>query len=269
MHTAKASDNFLPPQERSRNWRSDTKKLRITKTLETAIEFFTASSPTGLLSIKPAGLMLYYTGAHTGGFATGHGRGSEGGGLQCLLRGALPATLAGFPGGGAVKTHAPGPRLSVLSLSLLAKKLGAERPGAVQGAPGWGAAQRTLDSEDRSATLAQEGKAPGGRRPGRLGWKRRPTPHRGVVRSSFLSHPGAKFFGRHARFRPPSQGVRKIGDFSWSQRHTRPADQTTSCSSGAVGRFWGDRLAVGRFCGRARGGCSNAGRTSSFPGVNR
>src|SRR5215471_3382011 len=64
MHTAKASDNFLPPQERSRNWRSDTKKLRITKTLETAIEFFTASSPTGLLSIKPAGLMLYYTGAH-------------------------------------------------------------------------------------------------------------------------------------------------------------------------------------------------------------
>ena len=35
-----------------------------------------------------------------------------------------------------------------------------ERPGAVKGAPLLGAAKRTLDGEDRSATISQEGKAP-------------------------------------------------------------------------------------------------------------
>ena len=40
------------------------------------------------------------------GFATRHGGGPQGGGLQCLLRGGLPATLAGFPGGDVMKTPA-------------------------------------------------------------------------------------------------------------------------------------------------------------------
>jgi hypothetical protein len=34
-----------------------------------------------------------------------------------------------------------------------------ERPGAVKGAPLLGAAQRTLDGEDRSEMIAEEGKA--------------------------------------------------------------------------------------------------------------
>jgi len=33
-----------------------------------------------------------------------------------------------------------------------------ERPGAVQGAPDWGAAERTLDGEDRSERIVVEGR---------------------------------------------------------------------------------------------------------------
>ena len=39
------------------------KKARIAKHLETTIEFLTASPPMGLLLIKPAELLLLYTGA--------------------------------------------------------------------------------------------------------------------------------------------------------------------------------------------------------------
>lgn len=42
----------------------------------------------------------------------------------------------------------------------LGGRIGSERPGAVKGAPLLGAAKRTLDGEDRSATISQEGKAP-------------------------------------------------------------------------------------------------------------
>ena len=42
-------------------------------------------------------------------------------------------------------------------LSLLVGKCCSERPGAVKGAP-IGAAQRTLDGEDRSERMAEEGK---------------------------------------------------------------------------------------------------------------
>jgi hypothetical protein len=38
-------------------------KARIAKTLETTIEFLTASPPMGLMLIKPAALLLFYTGA--------------------------------------------------------------------------------------------------------------------------------------------------------------------------------------------------------------
>jgi len=58
-----------------------------------------------------------------------------------------------------VKTGVPHLRLSLGSLSLLAEKLAAERPGAVKGTPGWGGAKRTLDSEDRSEMIGREGKA--------------------------------------------------------------------------------------------------------------
>jgi hypothetical protein len=47
---------------------------------------------------------------------------------------------------------------SIVSFSLLTGWLAAERPGAVKGAPLWGAAMRTLDGEDRSETIAEEGK---------------------------------------------------------------------------------------------------------------
>jgi hypothetical protein len=46
------------------------------------------------------------------------------------------------------------------SLSLLTGGLLPERPGAVKGAPLLDAAKRTLDGEDRSATIRKEGKAP-------------------------------------------------------------------------------------------------------------
>src|ERR1700688_3746471 len=46
------------------------------------------------------------------------------------------------------------------SLSLLTGGLFPERPGAVKGAPLLNAAKRTLDGEDRSATIQKEGKAP-------------------------------------------------------------------------------------------------------------
>ena len=46
-----------------------------------------------------------------------------------------------------------------MSLSLLSRKVLSERPGAVKGAPLLGAAQRTLDGEDRSGMIAEEGKA--------------------------------------------------------------------------------------------------------------
>jgi len=42
----------------------------------------------------------------------------------------------------------------------LGGRICSERPGAVKGAPLLGAAKRTLDGEDRSATISQEGKAP-------------------------------------------------------------------------------------------------------------
>ena len=45
-----------------------------------------------------------------------------------------------------------------MSLSLLSRKVLSERPGAVKGAPLLGAAQRTLDGEDRSETVYEEGK---------------------------------------------------------------------------------------------------------------
>jgi len=44
----------------------------------------------------------------------------------------------------------------------LGGRLCSERPAAVKGAPLLGAAKRTLDGEDRSATISQEGKAPTG-----------------------------------------------------------------------------------------------------------
>jgi hypothetical protein len=44
-----------------------------------------------------------------------------------------------------------------LCLSLLVGMRSSERPGAVKGAP-LGAAKRTLDGEDRSETIAEEGK---------------------------------------------------------------------------------------------------------------
>ena len=46
-----------------------------------------------------------------------------------------------------------------MSLSLLSGWCSSERPGAVKGAPMLGAAKRNLDSEDRSGTMGQEGKA--------------------------------------------------------------------------------------------------------------
>jgi hypothetical protein len=46
-----------------------------------------------------------------------------------------------------------------MSLSLLSRRCCSERPGAVKGAPLLGAAKRTLDGEDRSETIAEEGKA--------------------------------------------------------------------------------------------------------------
>ena len=46
-----------------------------------------------------------------------------------------------------------------VSLSLLSRKGCSERPGAVKGAPLLCAAQRTLDGEDRSEMIAEEGKA--------------------------------------------------------------------------------------------------------------
>ena len=42
----------------------------------------------------------------------------------------------------------------------LGGRICSERPGAVKGAPLLGAAKRTLDGEDRSATISQEGKVP-------------------------------------------------------------------------------------------------------------
>ncbi len=45
------------------------------------------------------------------------------------------------------------------SLSLFSGDSFPERPGAVKGAPLLGAAKRTLDSEDRSEMIAEEGKA--------------------------------------------------------------------------------------------------------------
>jgi hypothetical protein len=46
-----------------------------------------------------------------------------------------------------------------MSLSLLSRRCCSERPGAVKGAPLLGAAERTLDGEDRSEMIAEEGKA--------------------------------------------------------------------------------------------------------------
>jgi hypothetical protein len=49
----------------------------------------------------------------------------------------------------------------------LVRRCCSERPGAVKGAPLLGAAKRTLDGEDRSEMIAEEGKA--GRKIGK-GW---------------------------------------------------------------------------------------------------
>jgi hypothetical protein len=46
------------------------------------------------------------------------------------------------------------------SLSVLTGRAFLERPGAVKGAPLLGAAKRTLDGEDRSGIIKEEGKAP-------------------------------------------------------------------------------------------------------------
>ena len=53
----------------------------------------------------------------------------------------------------------PPPGAFLMSLSLLSGWCSSERPGAVKGAPMLGAAKRNLDSEDRSGTMGQEGKA--------------------------------------------------------------------------------------------------------------
>jgi hypothetical protein len=47
----------------------------------------------------------------------------------------------------------------IVSLSLLLGGVVAERPGGVKGAPLFGAAQRTLDGEDRSEMIEEVGKA--------------------------------------------------------------------------------------------------------------
>jgi hypothetical protein len=234
-----------------------------------------------------------------------------------------------------VKTRVACPSLSVLSLSLLAEKLGAEQPGAVKGAPGhgtstrqpperlfsrnpffflkpvspltgperlprqwarakqvfspscggslrvstwsflasaeapgWGAAKRTHDSEDHSATLGQEGKAPWDRRKGRPSRKGGHSFGRGTMPSSFLGHPSAKFSCRNARFQPESQLVKKTGDFGSSQTPTRPADKTVLVP---VRRWVGFGVTDSRWADSAgaRGWCTNADRKSSFPEVNR
>jgi hypothetical protein len=63
-----------------------------------------------------------------------------------------------YQNGGEVVPYQEG--LSELSLSLLSGGGGcSERPGAVKGAPVLGAAKRTLDGEDRSKMIVEEGKA--------------------------------------------------------------------------------------------------------------
>jgi hypothetical protein len=59
----------------------------------------------------------------------------------------------GYQNGSAMGTS------SMLRFSLLIGGLAAERPEAVKGAPLLGAAKRTLDGEDRSEMIAEEGKA--------------------------------------------------------------------------------------------------------------
>ena len=46
-----------------------------------------------------------------------------------------------------------------MSLSLLTDCVSSEQPGGVRGAPLLGSAKRTLDSEDCSKTMAEEGEA--------------------------------------------------------------------------------------------------------------
>ena len=67
-----------------------------------------------------------------------------GGGEKGYQNGGEVAPLAGEPFG--------------VSLSLFSEVC-PERPGAVKGAPLLGAAKRTLDGEDRSEMIAEEGKA--------------------------------------------------------------------------------------------------------------
>jgi hypothetical protein len=73
----------------------------------------------------------------------------------------------------------------------LVQKVLSERPGAVKGAPLLGAAQRTLDGEDRSAMIAEEGKAGrniGETRPPK--WYPRPPPLTHVAdKIAFHPHP--------------------------------------------------------------------------------
>ena len=73
-----------------------------------------------------------------------------------------------------------------MSLSLLSRKGCSERPGAVKGAPLLGAAQRTLDGEDRSEMIAEEGKA--GRKVGAT-WaaKMVPSPAASNTQGSFCA----------------------------------------------------------------------------------
>ena len=75
-----------------------------------------------------------------------------------------------------------------MSLSLLSRRCCSERPGAVKGAPLLGAAQRTLDGEDRSEMIAEEGKA--GRNIGET-WAAKMVPSPTASNKSVWARPAA------------------------------------------------------------------------------
>ena len=64
---AETSD-IVPSEQEQSNVGADSRsyeRRRIARNLETAIEFLTASPPMGPTLIKPAGMMLFFTGADT------------------------------------------------------------------------------------------------------------------------------------------------------------------------------------------------------------
>jgi hypothetical protein len=98
----------------------------------------------------------------------------------------------------------------------LPRRCSPERPGAVKSAPLLGAAKRTLDGEDRSATMAEEGKAPcGSAQNGPPKWPLRPPP----LTVQEAPHRSVRLFTRRVRAhqRPsqaPARGIasRQVGD---------------------------------------------------------